>query len=131
MAQGAEDGLPVECRQLKSKEGLERITGLLSVVAVRLLQLKSAARTNPDRPAGQVVPLHWIKMLIAVRKRLKNTTATTMTIGEFYRELAKLGVSLDGSRTASRAGSRFGEAGRNCTCSCEGAELAKRSNKCG
>jgi hypothetical protein len=87
-------GCRVECRQLKSKEGLERITALLSVVAVRLLQLKSAARTNPDRPAGQVVPLSWIKMLVAARKRLKNATVATMTIGEFYRELAKLGGFL-------------------------------------
>jgi hypothetical protein len=87
-------GCRLESRQLKSKEGLERITALLSVVAVRLLQLKSAARTNPDRPAGQVVPLHWIRMLIAARKRLKQATATTMTIREFYRELAKLGGFL-------------------------------------
>ena len=61
-------GCRVECRQLKSKKGLERITGLLSVVAVRLLQLKSAARTTPDRPAGQVVPLQWIKMLVAAQE---------------------------------------------------------------
>jgi hypothetical protein len=87
-------GCRLESRQLKSKEGLERITGLLSVVAVRLLQLKSAARTDPARPAGQVVPLHWIGMLIAARKRLKHAAATTMTIGEFYRELAKLGGFL-------------------------------------
>jgi len=85
-------GCRVEHRQLKSKEGLERITALLSVVAVRLLQLKSAARTNPDRPAGQIVPLHWIRMLAAARKRLKIKVA--MTIGEFYRELAKLGGFL-------------------------------------
>jgi hypothetical protein len=87
-------GCRVECRQLKSKEGLERITGLLSVVAVRLLQLKSAARTNPDRPAAKVVPIQWIKMLLAARKRPKNTSVATMTIGEFYRELAKLGGFL-------------------------------------
>ena len=87
-------GCRVEFRQLKSKGGLERLTGLLSVVAVRLLQLKSAARTNPDRPASQVVPRHWIKMLVAARKRLKHTAATTMTIGEFYRELARLGGFL-------------------------------------
>jgi hypothetical protein len=85
-------GCRVECRQLKSKEGLERITALLSVVAVRLLQLKSAARTNPARPARNVVPLHWIKMLLAARKRSKLTIA--MTIGEFYRDLAKLGGFL-------------------------------------
>jgi hypothetical protein len=87
-------GCRVECRQLKRKERLERITGLLSVVAVRLLQLKSAARTAPDRPAGQVIPWHWITMLIAARKGLKNMTAATMTIREFYRELAKLGGFL-------------------------------------
>jgi hypothetical protein len=87
-------GCRLEQRQLQSKEGLERITGLLSVVALRLLQLKSAARTHPDRPANQVVPLHWIKMLIAARKRLKNATVTNMTIGEFYRELAKMGGFL-------------------------------------
>jgi hypothetical protein len=84
-------GCRVECRQLKSKEGLERITGLLSVVAVRLLQLKSAARTNPDCPASRVIPRQWIKMLVAARKRLKLTNVAAMTIGEFYRELARLG----------------------------------------
>jgi hypothetical protein len=84
-------GCRVEHRQLKRKERLERITGLLSVVAVRLLQLKSAARTTPDRPASQVVSIYWIKLLFAARKRLKNTSVTTMTIREFYRELAKLG----------------------------------------
>ena len=76
---------------MKRKERLERMTGLLSVVAVRLLQLKSAARTTPDRPANQVVPRYWILMLIAVRKRLKNVTAEAMTIRAFYREVAKLG----------------------------------------
>jgi len=85
-------GCRAECRQLKSKEGLEKITAMLSVVAVRLLQLKSAARTNPARPARHVVPLRWIKMLLAVRKRSKLTVA--MSIGEFYRELAKLGGFL-------------------------------------
>jgi hypothetical protein len=85
-------GCRVEHRQLKSREGLEATTGLLSVVAVRLLQLKSAARTDPNRPAGRVVPLRWIKMLLAARKRRHGATA--MTIGEFYRELAKLGGFL-------------------------------------
>jgi len=87
-------GCRVESRQLKRKERLERLTGLLSVVAVRLLQLKSMARTTPDRLANQVVPRYWIMMLIAARKGLKNATAATMTIREFYRELAKLGGFL-------------------------------------
>ena len=85
-------GCRVESRQLQSKEGLERITALLSVVAVRLLQLKSAARTNPACPARTLLPLHWIKMLLAARKKTKLTVA--MTIREFYREVAKLGGFL-------------------------------------
>jgi hypothetical protein len=87
-------GCRVEYRQLQTKEGLERLTALLGVVAVRLLQLKSAARTNPDRPARHVVPLHWIKMLVATRRRLKNVPPMTMTIREFYRQLAMLGGFL-------------------------------------
>jgi hypothetical protein len=85
-------GCRVESRQLQSTEGLERITALLSVVAVRLLQLKSAARTNPACAARNLVPLPWIKMLLAARKRSKLTVA--MTIREFYREVAKLGGFL-------------------------------------
>jgi hypothetical protein len=89
-------GCRVEHRQLKTKERLERITGLLSVVSVRLLQLKSAARTTPTRPATDVVPQRWITMLQAARKktRRKPSPSTAMTIYEFYRELAKLGGFL-------------------------------------
>jgi len=89
-------GCRVENRQLKTKERLERITGLLSVVSVRLLQLKSAARTTPTRPATEVVPKRWIAMLQAARKKTRRKTSqiTAMTIYEFYRELAKLGGFL-------------------------------------
>lgn len=86
-------GCRAEERQLKTKEGLERIAGLLGG-AVRLLQLKAVAHTMPKRPAVQILPLHWIKMLVAARKRPKNTVAMRMSIGEFYRELAKLGGLL-------------------------------------
>jgi hypothetical protein len=89
-------GCRVEDRQLKTKERLERITGLLSVVGVRLLQLKSAARATPTRPATEVVPKRWIAMLRAARKNIRRKTSpiTAMTIYEFYRELAKLGGFL-------------------------------------
>jgi Transposase DNA-binding/Transposase Tn5 dimerisation domain len=87
-------GCRAEHRQLKCKESLERIAGLLSVVAVRLLQLKSAARLTPERPARQIVPRLWIQMLVAARKKRKGTSIATMTIREFYRELAKLGGFL-------------------------------------
>ncbi len=85
-------GCRVESRQLQSKKGLERIAAWLSVVAGRLLQLKSAARTNPACPARNLLPLHCIKMHLAARKRSKLTAA--MTIRESCREVAKLGGFL-------------------------------------
>lgn len=85
-------GCSVAERQLKTKEGLEAFTGLLSVVAVRLLQLKSAARTKPNRPAKELVPAVWLKMLAAKLK--KPVDIRKMTIGEFYHGVAKLGGFL-------------------------------------
>jgi hypothetical protein len=84
-------GCRVTDRQLKTKGRLEAMLGLMSVVAVRLLQLKSIARTAPDRPADEVVPSLWIAMLSAVRKHPR---PLQLTAGEFYRELAKLGGFL-------------------------------------
>ncbi len=51
-------GCRVEHRQYKTSTRRQRVTGLLSLVAVRLLQRKSVARTAPERPAQQVVPEH-------------------------------------------------------------------------
>ena len=85
-------GCRVTERQLKTKERLEAMVGLLSVVSVRLLQLKSAARSDPDRPARRLIPLRWIAMLKAACKYLKKVKS--LTVGQFYRELAKLGGSI-------------------------------------
>lgn len=82
-------GCRVTERQLKTRPRLEAMVGLLSVVSVRLLQLKSAARTKPDCPAQRMIPPRWITLLKTVRK--KSTPTNAMTVGEFYRELAKLG----------------------------------------
>jgi hypothetical protein len=85
-------GCRITARQLKSPGRLEAMVGLMSVVAVRLLQLKSVARTDPDRPAQRVVPRLWLAMLKAARKNLHRVH--DMTVGEFYREVAKLGGFL-------------------------------------
>jgi hypothetical protein len=81
-------GTGVEGRQLKESQRLEPMVGLMSVVAVRLLQLKGEARTAPERPAEEVVPPKYVRVLKAVRK-LSDTVA--MTVRGFFRELAKLG----------------------------------------
>jgi hypothetical protein len=59
-----------------------------------LLQLKSAARTMPNRPAREMIPERWIMMLQAARKNKKITRAVPMTVGEFYRQLAMFGGFL-------------------------------------
>ena len=84
-------GCRVEARQYETSERLERVAGLLSVVAVRLLQMRTAARENPDAPAEEVAPKAWIDMLHAVRKI---PASRKLTIREFVRQLAGLGGHL-------------------------------------
>jgi hypothetical protein len=85
-------GCRVTERGLRKGHRLEAMVGLMSVVAVRLLQLKSVARSDPDRPAQRIVPRLWLAMLKAARKNLRRVY--DLTIGQFYRELAKLGGFL-------------------------------------
>lgn len=85
-------GCRVESRQLKEAGRLEAFVALTSVVAVRLLQLKSLARTQPDVPASRAVPPIWLKMLKLARKNLHRVH--DLTVGQFYREVAKLGGFL-------------------------------------
>jgi hypothetical protein len=85
-------GCRIQDRQLKAAGRLEAMVGLMSVVAVRLLQLKSLARTSPETPAQRVVPRIWLQMLKAARKGLHRVH--DLTVGQFYREVAKLGGFL-------------------------------------
>ncbi len=85
-------GCAAESRQLKAAGRLEAFIGLTSVVAVRLLKLKSLARTNPDVPAQRVVPRVWLQMLKLARKGLNRVH--DLSVGQFYREVAKPGGFL-------------------------------------
>lgn len=82
-------GCRVEDRQYENSERLEAITALLSVTAVRLLQLRCAARETPERSAEDVVPSHWVNVL----RRMRNGRRIE-TVRDFYRELAGLGGHL-------------------------------------
>ena len=68
------------------------MVGLTSVVAVRLLQLKSLARVQPELPAARVVPRVWLRMLKLARKNL--ISVHDLTVGQFYRQVAMLGGFL-------------------------------------
>jgi hypothetical protein len=86
-------GCSVQERELRTAERLEAVVGLMSVVAVRLLQLKTLARREPDRLARTVVPALWLKML-AVARPQRRARRGALTIREFYREVAQLGGFL-------------------------------------
>jgi len=58
-------GTRVTARQLKTAGRLEAMAGLMSVVAVRLLQLKTMAHADPDRPARTVIPPLWLHTVAA------------------------------------------------------------------
>lgn len=81
-------GCRLESRQYQTRARLEALTGLLSVVAVRLVQLKHAAKVKPDEPAEVRVPREWLTMLRSLRKR------PIISIHDFVRELAGLGGFL-------------------------------------
>ncbi|MGE0607060.1 MAG: IS4 family transposase [Pirellulales bacterium] len=78
-------GCRVEERQYETSGRLEAITAVLGVAAVRLLQLRSVARSAPETPAADLVPGHWITVLASLRKR------EILTARDFYRQLAGLG----------------------------------------
>jgi hypothetical protein len=82
-------GCRVEERGYHTGSRLEAITGLLSVAAIRLLQLRSVARTQPELPAVEIVPPHWVTMLERLRPK-----RTIKTVRQFFRELAGLGGFL-------------------------------------
>lgn len=81
-------GCQLESRLYTQATSLEAVAGMFSVLAVRLLQLKSIARLEPDLPAEKIVPLAWLKMLRALRRK------PIHTVSDFFRHLAGLGGFL-------------------------------------
>lgn len=122
-------GCSVQRRVLRTAERLEAIVGLMSVVAVRLLQLKSVARQEPDRPARAVVPQLWLQMLKAARKNLRRIH--DLTIHQFYRELAKLGGFLGRRHDGDPGWITIWRGWEKLNTLVRGAELAIELTKCG
>ncbi|MBL8815614.1 MAG: IS4 family transposase, partial [Planctomyces sp.] len=84
-------GCSVQKRYYATADRLERVTALLSIVAVRLMQLKTAALETPDRPAREVAPVQWVRLVQTARRKPVNEN---MTIHQFIRALAGLGGHL-------------------------------------
>ncbi len=83
-------GCRMEERQLQTVDGLVRLLGLLSPLAVRLLQLRGYARSEPERPAHEVIE----PLMLAVLAERSGQAPATMTVGTFWTEVARLGGYL-------------------------------------
>lgn len=81
------NGCKAEDRQLENIERLEALIGMLSVVAVRLLQLKNDVRLTPQKPAMQCVPQELVQTLA----RLIRVDPAALSVRSFTHEVAKLG----------------------------------------
>ena len=83
-------GCRVEQREYQYADRLEAVIGLLSIVSVRLLHLKTISRQEPERLAKGVVPTEWLTTLPLVLKRPRSLN----TVREFVHALAGLGGFL-------------------------------------
>jgi hypothetical protein len=96
----AKTGAQIEDRLYRTAARQERVVGILSVMAVRLLQMKSIARVEPDRPANEVAPMKWIRVLCAIQQEQQSPSKRTVydpqtiTVKDFFRGLAMLGGFL-------------------------------------
>lgn len=84
-------GCSIERHALRSADRLEPLMGLISVIGVRLFQLKLIGRNQPEAKATTHVPTTWLKCLKLARPKVK---LSGMTVYEFFRELAKMGGFL-------------------------------------
>jgi hypothetical protein len=85
-------GCQVEGRQLHTSPRLEALTGVLSVVAVRLLEMKEVGRREPHRAAWELVPARYVELVH--RARRGRGRPEDWTIRDFIRGLAGLGGFL-------------------------------------
>jgi len=85
--QALKTGCRMEERQVESYEGLRRLLGLLAPTAVRLLQLRTLARQQPERAAEEVVPREVVQV-VALKT---GGGAAGMTVEQCVGRIAQLG----------------------------------------
>jgi len=96
----AKTGAKIEDRLFRTAARQERIVAILSVMAIRLLQMKSVAHVEPDRPASEVAPAKWVETLCMIQGNQFPNLASiynpkTITTREFFRSVAMLGGFLE------------------------------------
>lgn len=81
-------GCSVENHALRTAARLEALTGVITVLSTRLLQLKLIGRSQREAKAQTHVPSSWLTCMKLARPKLR---LTRLTVYEFFRELAKMG----------------------------------------
>jgi hypothetical protein len=87
-------GCRLEQRQLHAYAGLTRLLALLAPIAVRLLQLREMARLFPERLATAALP----RELVLLVATLAELPVESLTVGEFWRAVARYGGYLGRKR---------------------------------
>jgi len=90
--QGLKTGCSIELRQLQSYEALRRLLGLLAPTAVRLLQLRAAARDTPERLASEILPLDLVQVVALLTK--VPVPAAELTAQQCWYTIARYGGYL-------------------------------------
>jgi Transposase DNA-binding/Transposase Tn5 dimerisation domain len=88
--QGLKTGCQIEQRHMQDYEGLRTLLGLLSPVAVRLMQLRAVARQTPERAAQQVLPTE----VVQVVAHLAPQPIETMSAQQCWHTIARYGGYL-------------------------------------
>jgi hypothetical protein len=84
------NGCKEEARRFETAARMEACLAILSVVAVRIFQLRTALEAQPQAPAQQVATAAEIQVLCAFHKQ----DAASLTVRDFVRGVAKLGGFL-------------------------------------
>jgi len=88
--QGLKTGCRIEERHWQSYEALRRLLGLLAPMAVRLLQLRAAARQTPERLASELLPPDLVQVVAVLAK----VPAATLTAQQCWYAIARCGGYL-------------------------------------
>jgi hypothetical protein len=121
-------GCAMEQRQLQRAQGLLALLGLLAMVAVRLLPLRTVARSAPDTPASQVVEPELLETVV----RLRGRSSSPMTADQFWRAVAGLGGFLGRKGDGNPGWQTLGRGWQRLQDLCWGVQAAPvPSDKCG
>jgi hypothetical protein len=99
-----------------------RWLGLWSPLAVRLVQVRASARQDPERPADEVLE----PLLLAVLTQRTGGSPLSMTVGAFWREVARLGGFLARSHDGPPGGRTIWKGWLSLPTLLEGAHLILR-----